>query len=423
MEIIEFYNECLTSLGGNVNNEGVVMRPDGKPFEVGGKILVVPTRDRLKENDWTSTHPFHPMCEDAVMGQSETIHWLAKTVKASMTMSISGLMCLLLEAAIKPELQEQAKDPKLMDMLSSCKNAKATTLQAWNKIWPKFAKDLDLLNIALNRGGSIDGEKYHRVCKVHFPMLDDTDPDALLCGVKMSKNDKHTIQGLLSYILAGVTLQYGSNDTVPYFHSLMSMYASFVKRINFFAKITKRINGPKPISTDWIIELNDLRQFVNKIPKLAGNEGRPSRAKKPETETVVSGNLGGVYDRVKVETRQRDEPAANDDDRAPWVEEPKEVLSSTTKPATAGAIKLSDIITNRKPTFEELRSGERASDRLLPRSRADRYDDRYPSRYDDRYDRDYRDDRRDSRSDRYDDRLPSRGNNLTLSDLMGRGRR
>lgn len=422
MEIIEFYAETMKSLGATVTDAGDIVSPGGKTFDVEGKTLVLPTRDRLKANEWSTTQPFHPMCEDAVMGQSPVMHWLARTVKIALSMHLGSIMTIVLETAAKPELQEQAKDPKLVDILGSCKTAKASTLVAWNKIIAKMnTKEIDLLHIALNRGGNIDGEKYHRVCNVHFPILDDKDDDGFLYGIKMSKNDKLAIVGLFNYIITGVTWNFGSNDTVPYFHSLMSMYASFVKRYNFFAKVLKRISDFKPLATDWILELNDLRQFMNKIPKLSGNEGKITRAaKKKDIESVGVKPSSSLYDTIKVPV-----PAPVDDDKAPWDETPKEVTPSITKPGTAGAIKLGDIITNRKPTMEEVLSGNRTSDRLLGRDRRDDRDIR-----NDRYDRFGRDDRggrsdRDSRDDRNvrrDRDEPRGGGTLRLSDL-GVGRR
>ena len=405
MEIIEFYTDVLKSFGATVTEDGQVISPNNKPLEIKGKKLVLPTRERLKKNDWSETWPFHPMCEDAVMGQSALIHWLSKTTKIALTVAITQIVSLVLETAARPELQEQAKDPKLVDILGSCKGAKASTLTCWNRIVTKINdSEVELLHIALNRGGTIDGEKYHRVCKVHFPMLDDNDDDGLLCGVKVSKTDKAAILGLLRYVLSDVTWVFGSNDTVPYFHSLMSMYASFIKRYNFFAKVLKRISDFKVKSTDWILELNDLRQYLNKIPKLSGNEGELTRAAKKVAEAVKPST--DLYDNIKVSDRVRTDVETTTDDKVPWDETPKEVIPTTTKPQPAGAIKLSDIITNRKPTFEELRSGERASDRLLPR---------------DRYSRDSYDDRRGG-YDRYDDRRGGRdeprGNGpLRLSDL------
>ena len=426
MEIIEFYSEVMKSLGATVTDTGDIVSPGGKTFDVKGKTLVLPTRDRLKANEWSITQPFHPMCEDAVMGQSPVIHWLARTVKIALSMQLGSIMTIVLETAAKPELQEQAKDPKLVDILSSCKTAKASTLVAWNKILTKMnSKDIELLHIALNRGGSIEGEKYHRVCNIHFPILDDNEDDGLLYGVKMSKNDKLAIVGLFKYIIDGVTWNFGSNDVVPYFHSLMSMYASFVKRYNFFAKVLKRISDFKPLSTDWILELNDLRQFMNKIPKLSGNEGEVTRgAKKKEIEAIAVKPAASLYDTIKVPDRVRETPV--DDTTPPWDDTPKEVTSSTTKPGTAGAIKLSDILTNRKPTLDEVLSNNRNSDRLLGRDhRDDRFErDSRDSRYD-RFGRSDRDDRdlrpRSDRDSRRDE--PRSGGVLSLADLGGNGRR
>lgn len=419
MEIIEFYSEAMKSLGATVTDTGDIVSPGGKTFDVKGKTLVLPTRDRLKANEWSETQPFHPMCEDAVMGQSPVIHWLARTVKIALSVHIGAIMTIVLETAAKPELQEQAKDPKLVDILGSCKTAKASTLVAWNKIIQKMNnKEIELLHIALNRGGSIEGEKYHRVCNIHFPLLDDQDDDGFLYGIKMSKNDKLAIVGLFKYIIDGVTWNFGSNDVVPYFHSLMSMYASFVKRYNFFAKVLKRISDFKPLSTDWILELNDLRQFMNKIPKLSGNEGEVTRAaKKKDIEAAKPST--SLYDTVKVPDRVRETPV--DDTTPPWDDTPKEVTSSTTKPGTAGAIKLSDILTNRKPTMEEALSGNRTVDRLLGRDRRDDRDSR-----DDRYDRFGRNDRdSDTRRDREPRRdEPRVGGALRLADLgVGQRRR
>lgn len=409
MEIIEFYSETMKSLGATVTDAGDIVSPGGKTFDVEDKTLVLPTRDRLKANDWTTTQPFHPMCEDAVMGQSPVLHWLARTVKIALSLHLGSIMSIVLETAAKPELQEQAKDPKLVDILGSCKTAKASTLASWNKIIAKMnTKEIDILHIALNRGGTVDGEKYHRVCNVHFPMLDDNDDDGLLYGIKMSKNDKLAIVGLFKYITTGVTWNFGSNDVVPYFHSLMSMYASFVKRYNFFAKVLKRISDFKPLATDWILELNDLRQFMNKIPKLSGNEGKVTRtAKKKEVEAAKPS--ASLYDTIKVPARESE---VVDDDKAPWDETPKEVMPSTTKPGTAGGIKLSDILTNRKPTMEEVLSGNRTSDRLLGRERRDDRDTR-----NDRYDRFGRNDRgrRDDRDTRRD--TPRVSGALSLADL------
>lgn len=416
MEVVALYRDVLTSLGLIVDDDGTVRKPipDTPVIEVGDKPLMLPTDALLRENDWSKIQPFHPLCEDVTMGQSQVIHFLLRAVKASIASQANLLMKNILEVAHKPELQEITKDPKMIQVLEHCKLAKASTYKSWQTISNRFGAEQEFLNLYLKHGGEIDGEKYYRVCTLDIPMLADTDDDGLLFGVKVSKNDKRTILELLTWLFEPIKFQIGSNDTVPYFHALMMMYVNCAKQFNKIGKIFKRATGFKPKDLDWAVELADLKQYVGLIPKLPGNEGVKTGGRKKES---VENKL---YDKLDTPVREIKQL----DDNPPWSDE-KESLSasSTTPPPSGGGISLSTLLKKDAPQDDRTRDYSRDTRPPARETRGGvdllggaRRDDRGGRRdeYNDR-NREYRDERRapDTR----------RAGGIQLSDLGVRGGR
>ena len=200
MNTVEFYTSLLSSVGLVIDANGTVMKPDGKSaYKVDSKELVLPTNAMLDENEWSKRHPFHPLCEDALLGQSPTIRWLTKVVRAYIIEHLCSTMTLILDVASKPTLQEEVKDPKAHDILVHAKNARDKTLAAWKDIENAIKSGtIDPVSIYLSRSNPGTDAKFFRTCTVSMDILADKTNDAYIMGINCkTKGDKLAIVELI----------------------------------------------------------------------------------------------------------------------------------------------------------------------------------------------------------------------------------
>ena len=411
------YEAILNSMYCTVDADGRIIHEMVKePFKINDKDVVLPTKELLVENNWEKRHPFHPLSEDILMGQSPTIHFLIKRVTAGLTLRISTLMSSMLAVAASTDLQGRLQDGAYVAFLEPANHAKTSTVNGWGKVMSSF-KTTQFLSMYVARAKVIGDKPFLRVANIASPYLEDTTDDVMLCGVKLnSKADKRMIVALLRSLLPEKLLEVGCNGNVPYFESILTLHRNIHKHLNDVVKpfkpLANELDGFKPFKLDWWkwVKDNGLEQFIGLIPALPGNEGEAELGRGPEKEPDPE--LVALAGRTNISARKRDENSP------PWSEE-NPVPRAVEKATTGGGINIMVGDDENDRNRRDDRDRGRRSDRDdIPRvdifgsDRRSRRDDRYDDRYDDR--------RNDRRSDRYDDRGRDSGGGI---DIMGGGGR
>lgn len=386
------------------------------PFKIGDREVVFPTKDLLVENDWTKIHPFHPLAEDVLMGQSPTTHFLIKRVTGALTLRISAMMKNLLQVAASTDLQARLQDGGYVAHLEPANHAKESTVKGWEKIVTSF-KTNQFLSLYVSRAVTVGDKTYLRLASIASPYLEDDTDDAVLCGVKLaSKADKRMIVALLRHLLPKELHEAGCNGNVPYFESIITLHHNINKHLNgivkHFKSLANELDGLKPVKLDWWKWVKDdgLEQFVGLVPALPGNEGEPEIGRR---DKKVDPELAGLLGRAELPERTRS------DSTPPWNDETPSAPRAIEKATTGSGI---DIMAGGAARDDRGRGYDRGRDRDNDVPRVDIFNTgRRRSGREDRYGRDRgREDDRFSRRDREDDRSSRRGGGI---DIMGGGRR
>lgn len=413
-DLCNLYAASLVSMYLKVDDNDAVCYGVGSEAQVQieGVNLYLPTESKLDSKKHADDAFFHPLCEDALHGQSQMIHFLTRRTTAAMSLRLDMLVGEILTLAANTERQSKIKNSKAMEFLIAAKDMTDNTLKSWQTLIKKMTDHGGAFSVYLNRNQSIDGTHYARVCVLDVPIIRDTHPDAKLCGISVqSKANKEVITKLVNKIFDGVELEFGSNERTPYYHALMTMYVTVMRRLNAIADLFKKSIDHKQLDLGWYDDMfgTNYAELCGIIPPLAYNMGIDSKSART-TETEKSG---------------KDVEGAD----VPWV---------APKPAAprGGGISLDDLDGGRKSRDlsedrendrywdsqdrnrrDRDRDRDRDYDRDYDRDRSrrrSRVSDAFSSRRDrDRdYDRDYD---RDDRRDRDRDRGRSRG--ITLDDL------
>lgn len=382
-------------------------------FKIGDREVVFPSKDLLVENDWTKIHPFHPLAEDVLMGQSPTTHFLIKRVTGALTLRVSAMMKNMLQVAASTDLQARLQDGAYVSHLEPANHAKESTVKGWEKIVSSF-KTNQFLSLYVSRAVTVGDKTYLRYASLASPFLEDDTDDATLCGVKLaSKADKRMIVALLRHLLPKDLLEIGCNGNVPYFESIVTIHRNISKHLNDIVKpfksLANELDGLKPVKLDWWKWVKDdgLEQFVGLVPSLPGNEGEPEVGRR---EPKVDPELAGLLGRSELPAR------AKADNTPPWNDDAPAAPRAIEKASSGGGL---DIMARSAPSDDRDRDYDRGRGRGSDVPRVDIFNTgRRRNERDDRYGRD-RDDRY-SRRDREDDRSSRRGGGI---DIMGGGSR
>lgn len=396
MNVIDFYQSLLESMGLIVSEAGHVLRPskDQDPLQIEGKDVVLPNKFYLNQNDWSDVHPFHPLCEDALMGQSPTFHLLNSIVRISISQRYAALIKDILKVATTKELQQQIKDPSANEITMVFPDVKSGAIKSWSSVYATFQKNQFFAGLYITRNQEIEGQQYQRVGTVRYPILEDESEKGLL-GADITKKDTPGLRAIVAKVVETIPTQYCSNSSVPYFDTLIQYYIAMVKRYNELVEMFGEVLTTKPIPTEWMEGYDNLEKLRKRIPKLAGNAGVrvDNEAKR---NAGVDAEDDDAFANVKVPTTSR-RAVVDEDDNPPW-EEKERPQDRRSKPKSGGSIL---DMTHRRDDDEDDRDSRRSSRRDRGRSRdrdsrrgSSRRDDRRSSRRDRGRSRD-RDDRRD----------------------------
>lgn len=354
--IQDFYEQVLVALHNQVDDEGLVSfvepvttkgkKPAPLPVMVKDtkeRRLVLPTKERLREGFDDSLQPFHPISENiARRGASPVLAVMQRTAKAMISYYLTELSLKMLEVAVDRKLHKDLP-PRASDYLKKVSNADRKTFTDYTKVIQRAIAKNKAVVLYLKNGGTIDGEKYNRVCILHFPIMEllADDKDTVL-GVKLRKKDRKTLLALLQHIIPhGDNPEYyseGSNSKIaPFLDCFLRTYANIGGQFN---KIIRRYNKPilnmQQIKLDYTDALDGLDKYYGEIPPLRGNEGTLGKGEKeePKQDPRAPSIATTAFDRMKTT------PATQAvKETAPWEEQPP----TTTNVSTGGGMSMDDF--------------------------------------------------------------------------------
>lgn len=416
--VLDGYNAMLNSVLMVVDPEDDAVRyglGSKEQVTIDGHKLWLPTERSLDSKAKANDAFFHPLCEDALHGQSEMIHFMTRRVLAALSLRTDELVGSVLTLASDPKKQTKVKNAKAIEFMKVVKDLKDNTLKNWAKLVEKMSEHNGLYSVYLNRNKEVDGVHYSRVCVLEVPILNDQTPGADLCGINVhSKANKELIRALMERIFDGLPLAYGANGNAPYLHCLLKMYRAVSERLNEIVELFKGMLDCTIVRFDWMDEIfgdeDKLAELLGYIPPLSFNTGEEARSAMKST----------------VEASGRDVES----DRPPFDPDPK--------PSRPKAGLRLDDLDDRDDSIGSRRDRDRRRGRDRDRDRDDdgyerfandgkRKDDdddrnrrRSRSRMSDAFDRGGRRDRdrdRRDRRDRDDDRERGSGRGISLDDL------
>lgn len=289
-DLVRVYEEILISLGLASTDGLVSIVGTGKtpvPLTIGGKRMVLPTNDILRQSRWADWIAFHPLCEDAVAGESP----IFKRLKLLIDFRLSGIIVLLMNELLGIAADSTKHDrlsPDALDLLKRLENINQNAKEAWVKISQTLTAEGDtkVIHLRVQRGGKVGNQGYRRAALITYPILVEFDkPELTVFGVKLSaKKTKKEIESMFKWLLdidADPVLRHSAGSDAkqaPGFHAMMLAYASVMSRLADVADMFKAelvdigvYDEVRP-NLDWIAWIQDLSPYYHKIPVLAGND-------------------------------------------------------------------------------------------------------------------------------------------------------
>lgn len=343
-DLIRDYGESLISMFMDIRDNGHVyyLMGDALQVKINDRALCLPYDKLLDDEEYENAAFFHPLCEDALHGQSPMIHFLTRRVLAAVTFRVDQIVSGIFDLIKDPKKQTKIKNSEAIKFLGIAKDMKDTAPKKWETLVSTMISRDGMFTLYLNRNKEIDGEHFDRVCVIDNPIVNDEATGAYLCGVNVhSKDNKELFKKIIGQIFDGVELSYGSNHTVPYYHCLMSAYVAITKRLNKIVKMFAGSIDTPIVSTDWFdsIFVDNFDNYYRSIPDLDLNTGETSMSSR-ESKSEKSGRDVESAKPKSVEP-ERTERAARD------------------KPRSGGGISLRDLDRKRDEEYDDDRRGRR----------------------------------------------------------------
>lgn len=367
--------------------------------------VIFPTDGVLREGKWTDRVGFHPLSESITRGISPMLISMKTAYTFKLYQSIFFIGAALIRVA-KESREGTIKNlpANLVEKLGSLpKTVDAKSLAFFSKVMAAHNDtDQAVVKVCIKRNGSILGTDYKRTTSTYFPIYEQLvkaveDKEGEFWGVTAArKSDVQLIKELLEIILPDVDDEnrYAAgtfSPVAPYLDSFIRSAAKVQESLNSAMELLDKylpsnIRSALQASTDWVEEMEDLRNLRNIIPPLKYNEGDITEEEQRERESDV--------------TKHRPTHAEKSADIPDFSAKGNNTMKRAAEPRASTGAKFGRRYVDDTLTDEERRDPERAERRMSS------------SRYDDDDDYDYRRDRgRDSRRDdrRRDDDRRDRG--------------
>ncbi|MDD2879639.1 MAG: hypothetical protein PHQ58_04315 [Rhodoferax sp.] len=291
MKIIELYKEILAAGYLFADKEGMIsakVKGSTMPFLIDGKRLVLPTKEHLKNGDWSNRVVFHPLSENILRGESKVLERFRNNINMRLNYVLSMVADQLFKLVVNVGGHKHLS-PDQSVILSSVKNADEKAYTAFGNLVEDMGltnKTKCIVHIYLKKGGVVDGKKYNRAAIVTFPLYEELlKNQKQVFGVTIaSAKHRESIKQLLEYILPGIEKPHyfdrGSESQIaPYLDCLMQGVLGIASRINnIIDEYGQFMDSTDDLRyTDGWVEvfenLEQLKAEIRSIPMQAGNEG------------------------------------------------------------------------------------------------------------------------------------------------------
>lgn len=371
------------SIDKSNEKEPIVMMVNNLP-------VIFPTDSVLREGKWNDRIGFHPLSESVTRGISPVLLSMATTMKFKMIQAVFHIGLALLNVT-KESREGNIKNlpAKLVESLGTLpKTVDAKTITFFSKIFAGYNDtDKAIMKICIKRNGSILGTDYKRTTAFYFPIYDQLceaidEKKTEFWGINAQrKSDLVVIKELLEIILPDIDDEnrYAAGtfvSTAPYLDSFIRAGVKVQESLNNAMEmldkhISSTLRSHLYAATEWVEELEDLKDLRNVVPPLRFNEGEITEEEQRAREA----------DTRKVEPKRIEKSADIPDFNAKGTNSVKR--ASEVNASTGGGY-------GRRYIDNSLTDEERRNPELAERRMSSDYDDR-----DDR--RDYRDRHRDDR--------------------------
>lgn len=291
MKIIELYKEILAAGYLYADKEGMIsarIKGSTMPFLIDGKRLVLPTKEHLKNSDWSNRVVFHPLSENILRGESKVLERFRNNINMRLNYVLGMLADQLFKLVVNVGGHKHLS-PDQSVILSDVKNADEKAYTAFGNLIEDMGltnKSKCIVHIYLKKGGVVDGKKYNRAAIVTFPLYEELlKNQKQVFGVTIaSAKHREAIKQLLEFILPGIEKPHyfdrGSESQIaPYLDCLMQGVLGIASRINnVIDEYGQFLDSTDDLRyTDGWVEvfenLEQLKAEIRSIPMQAGNEG------------------------------------------------------------------------------------------------------------------------------------------------------
>lgn len=287
--LLDFYLKLLLDVGVfDKDGQGLLSYDQGgtpHPVSLNGTRLCLPTREIVRDGDWTARTAFHPMSEQINQGPSPVLNAL-KAYIVERIKPVYKLIAVELAELVADHSRHKGLSTKAAKFMKPLVGFDDTTTKTLEKILKRTSADIPekrLVSIFLQSGG---GNGVLRSCSVSFPVMDDADSDdtTTFFEVTMPRKtkDKALIVALLKYVLgdsASFTGEVKTGDA-PYFESLLISFRKVAEHLNTLIDLH---GAACPVLKDfrfhleWTDVLDQFSTFCEKygvaVPALPGNVG------------------------------------------------------------------------------------------------------------------------------------------------------
>lgn len=326
MKLLDLYKSLLKTAHLVVTEDGCVSRSFAgrtEPVLIGGKRLVLPTREHLANSNTKERLVFHPLNENFLKGESIILEHFRKSLNTRLNFTIGLLAYQLLSIAASPA--EHAKlNPDQSEFLSKVKNADEKTLEVFRKIMKAMGQDQtqrSFVSLYLKRGGELHGVKHARIGVVVFPFYKELAKEGTkegheVYGVKLRVKDREALMALMAYMIPGISVPEKHNrasdsDVAPFLDALMKAVLAVAAPLNDLIELFKnQLEDPSTVEGEegtgaetllfedtWVEAFDNLSLMIpeiRSIPMQAGNEGQPSKLASEPPPPVSTAPIPGV---------------------------------------------------------------------------------------------------------------------------------
>lgn len=300
-DLLGFYEEILNDLN-------VVIQPDNtlvanynghiNELKIGGKELVFPTNDVLKDAPWDTHVAFHPLSEMIMLGESNMIKTLRTLITTKVDHTIHTLAQGILELGADTDKHRDLASSQV-EFLTRIGDVDQKTVDVYKSIIKLSRKRSShaMIKLYIKRDSTLNEEEHKRVCNVSFPIVKELFNGVNeIFGVKMRKKDKSAIENLLLELIPSIRQPHAyskgsSSNVAPYFHVLLRTMHGLMTELNstshLFRRFFKGPTGTLWVPMRWYEDIDNIKMFSDMIPPMEENRGWKS-PESESTDTTVS---------------------------------------------------------------------------------------------------------------------------------------